>query len=284
MATSFSPRPSFHLCPDFSIAPPPDGHLELGSVLRGLDFDGVFSPLNIGDSIPVPDSHLRPLNGPAEKAGFSRSLKELRGLEGSVWATVFGSQGLGAAFSFLRNRKDDETLTVEKLFVRYFIPTTEYIKTTLETDGIALYINSTKREKPVYLITGLMWTEGAKLSKIQSKKSKSTGQVAATDPNSGTTVGVKGAYENDESFSSSFDGSTPFILGIRVRKFWWDKSGIRQSAEDIVGATLGGSGSNDKDLLDGIHSIDDEIDRTAFETIVNESHAGIEGAVTWILP
>ncbi|KAH6997691.1 hypothetical protein BKA56DRAFT_664362 [Ilyonectria sp. MPI-CAGE-AT-0026] len=80
MAASFSPQPSFHLCPDFSIAPLPNGHLELGSVLRGLDFDSVLTPLDIGDTIKVPDSQLKPLDKPSEKAGFSRSLKELRGI------------------------------------------------------------------------------------------------------------------------------------------------------------------------------------------------------------
>ncbi|KAL6403024.1 major facilitator superfamily mfs-1 [Ilyonectria robusta] len=78
MTASFSLQPSFHLCPDFSIAPPPNGQLELGSVLRGLDFDSVFTPLDIGGTIKVPDSQLKPLDKPSEKAGFSRSLKELR--------------------------------------------------------------------------------------------------------------------------------------------------------------------------------------------------------------
>jgi hypothetical protein len=54
-------------------------------------------------------------------------LKELRSFESSIWAKIFGWDGLGAAFSFLRKREDDETLTVEKLLLRYFIPTPEYV-------------------------------------------------------------------------------------------------------------------------------------------------------------
>ncbi|KAL6902986.1 hypothetical protein GGI43DRAFT_400896 [Trichoderma evansii] len=189
MATTFSPQPSFYLCPDFSIAPPPNGHLQLGSMLRGLDFDSVFSPLDFGDTADVPDSQLRPLDKPSEKRGFSRSLRELRGLEGSIWGKVFGSEGLGAKFSLLRSRENDETLTVDKLFVRYFIPTLEYIKNALEIDGVAFHINNTKRKKPVYMITRLMWTEGAK-------------------------YGAK--YQDKGPGGWSFEGSSPFILGIRV--------------------------------------------------------------------
>ncbi|EHK47494.1 uncharacterized protein TrAtP1_012388 [Trichoderma atroviride] len=283
MATSISPQPAFHLCPDFSIAPPPNGHLQLGSMLRGLDFDSIFSPLDYGDTAEIPNSQLWPLDKPAEKDGFSRSLRELRVIEGSIWAKIFGGDSMGAMFSFLRNRENDETLTVKKIFVRYFIPTPEYMKNALEIDNVAFHINNTKRKKPVYIITGLMWTEGAKLSKVQSKKSKASGQVAATDPHSGTTVGGGAAFEIDDNVSTSFDGSTPFILGIRVRKIWWDKDGTRRGAEDIVGATLGNPKAKDEDVLDGLKFVDDEVDNAAGQITIDEGHTGEEDAVTWIL-
>ncbi|KAK2746949.1 hypothetical protein FQN57_002521 [Myotisia sp. PD_48] len=135
MAASFSPNPSFHLCPDFNIAPPPTGHLKLGSVLSSLNIRGVLRPLNHGDTVMVPESQLQPPHEPMKKTGFSRSLKELRGLEGSIWAKIFGWEGLGNIFTGLRKRENDETLTVESLFIRYFIPTADYLKQALEADG-----------------------------------------------------------------------------------------------------------------------------------------------------
>ncbi|CVL09025.1 uncharacterized protein FMAN_14292 [Fusarium mangiferae] len=226
-SASFSFQPSFHLCLDFHIPPQPDGHLELGSVLRGIDFNSVYSPLDAGDTVEIPDAQLKPIS---EKTGFSRNLREPRSVEGSIWAKVFASDGLGAMFSVLRKRENDETLTVKRLLVQYFIPTPEYMKKALEIDNVALYIHANKRRKP-----------GAKLSKVQSSQSKASGQAAATDPHSVTTGGASGAYEGEKSFSSSFDGATPFILGIRVRKFWWGRDGMRREAEDTVGATLGDS-------------------------------------------
>jgi hypothetical protein len=257
MAGSISPKPSFHLCPDFSV--PPDGHLQLGSVLRGLDLDGVLTPLNIGELVDVPSDQLWPRDKPQEKTGFSRSLRELRSLEGSLWAKLFGGgDSLGASFSFLRRRDNDETLTVDKLLVRYFIPTQAYVKQALEADGVAYYVRSTKQKKPVYLITGLMWVEGASLSKMSSRQNKLGAQGGVTDPNSGTTAGASGAYEDDNSLGASFDGSTPFVLGIRVRKIWWDKGGVRHDALDVVGATLGDDSKGRMDVLDGLHYVDDE--------------------------
>ncbi|KAI8725662.1 hypothetical protein NCS52_00137800 [Fusarium sp. LHS14.1] len=277
--TSFSPQPSFHLCPDFNISPPPDGHLELGSVLRGIDLNSVLSPLDCGDTVEIPASQK---TFRSEKTGFSRTLKELRGIKGSIWAKIFGSDGLGGMLSFLRKRENDEILTVQKLLVHYFIPTPEYMKQALEIDNVAFHINNTKRKKPVYLVTGLMWTEGAKLSKISSKKSQVNSQAAATDPHSGTTAGATASYENEESLASSFDGSTPFILGIRVRKIWWDKGGLRQEEEDIVGATLGDSNAMNEGVLQGLRYADDV--EVPGQNIIDEKQMGAEEPITWILP
>lgn len=280
MAGSFSPQPSFHLCPDFSISPPPNGHLQLGSVLYSLSLDGVLTPLDAGATVPVPDDQLRPLDKPQEKTGFSRSLRELRSLEGNIWAKIFGWDGLGAAFSFLRRREGDETLTVEKVLVRYFIPQPEYMRQALEVDGVSFYVNSTRRKRPVYMITGLMHVEGAKLSKVQSGKAHVKGQVAATDPNSGTTGGTGGAYESENRLSTSFDGSTPFILGIRVRKIWWSKDGVRHEETDVVGATLGDD-QKKVGVLDGLEYADDEVDTSNGQIfVVNDNLEG--DSITWV--
>ncbi|KAK7718126.1 hypothetical protein SLS63_010511 [Diaporthe eres] len=265
---------------DFNISPPPNGHLQLGSILHSLSLDGVLTPLDDGATVPVPDDHLHPRDKPQEKTGFSRSLRELRSVEGSIWAKIFGWDGLGAAFSFLRRREDDETLTVEKVLVRYFIPSQEYMKQALEVDGVSFYVNSTKRQRPVYMITGIMHVEGAKLSKVQSEKAHIKGQAAATDPNSGTTGGTGGAYESENKLSTSFNGSTPFVLGIRVRKIWWGKNGVRHEEHDVVGATLG---NNQKkvDVLDDIQYADDEVDTGNGQIVVVNDN--LEGdSITWV--
>lgn len=284
MAGSVSPRPSFHLCPDFSISPPPHGHLQLGSVLRSIDLDGVLTPLDIGATVSVPEGQLWPRDKPQEKTGFSRSLRELRRLEGSIWAKLFGWDGLGTAFSFLRCRDNDETLTVDKLLVRYFIPTPEYVKQALEVDGVAFHVRNTKCKKPIYLVTGLMWVEGAQLSKAQSRQNKVRGQGVATDPHSGTTGGAGAAYEGEDSSGLSFDGSTPFVLGIRVRKIWWDKEGGRHDAHDVVGATLGDGKRRKLDVLDGLqYTDDDEVDGACGQTVVVEAQPGEEDPVISVL-
>jgi len=280
MAGSISPKPSFHLCPDFHIAPPPNGHLKLGSVLQNLKIEGVLNPLDNGAAATVPDSKLYPRDKPSEKAGFCRTMKQLRGIEGSIWAKIFGWDGLGAMFSFMRKRQNDETLTVDKLFVRYYTPTPEDVDDALAIASVAYYISEHDDEEPVYLITGLMWVESARLSKVQSKKHKVGGQLAATDPHTGTSAGAGGNVDSEDSMASSFDGSTPFILGIRVRKIWWDKDGTRHAAEDVVGSTLANhKRGTEESQHDGSKSVDDE---QTGQIIADESEGGEESPVVWV--
>lgn len=282
MATTFSPKPSFHLCPDFGIDPPPNGHLRLGSVLQSLQLDGVLAPLNAGDTPPVPDSLVFPRDKPScEKVGFSCSLKHLREVEGGVWAKIFGWAGLGPSFSALRSREDDETITVERLHVRYFTPTIEYMKMALETDAVALYVRRTKLKKSVWMVTDVMWTEGASLSKVAATKTRLKSRVAGSDPTAGT-AGLQLSCGSEDGLASRFDGSTPFVLGMRVRKIWWDRQGVRQDKLDVVGATLGNDVETKKGLLEGLRYEDDET--LGYETVVDGDISGEGESVVWLLP
>lgn len=186
-------------------------------------------------------------------------------------------------FSFERSRENEEILTVERVYVRYFLPTQAYMKAALKVDGVSFYINNTKRKKPVYLITGLMWTEGAKFSKLQSNRNGVSGQLSVTDPTSIASVGQRGACDSGQNSSSSFDGSAHFILGIRVRKIWWDKAGLRHEIEDTVGATLSGFKVEDESAMKGLQFVDDEVSSTT-RTIVDESWSRELGTITWVLP
>lgn len=73
-------------------------------------------------------------------------------------------------FSALRKREDGQMLTAERLCVRYFNPTPAYMKRALEADGAAFSVRQPRFKTPVWMVTGLVWTEGASLSKVRAKK------------------------------------------------------------------------------------------------------------------
>ena len=111
-----NPKPSYHLYPDFSISPPPNGHLTPGSTLKNPEVDGVAHSLNLSLTIDIPGADVCPRDTPDSKSGFTRTLLELRSVEGSIWAKIFDWDDLGDNLGFLSKRADDETLTVEELF------------------------------------------------------------------------------------------------------------------------------------------------------------------------
>ncbi|KAF0323682.1 major facilitator superfamily mfs-1 [Colletotrichum asianum] len=284
---STNPTPSYHLCPDFGIAPPPNGHLQLGSMLSGLDIDGVSSPLDFNATKIVPESELLPRNSPQVLKGFSRSLGDLRGLRGSMWARLFGNMSsfAGATASFLKSRDHDEILTIDKVFIRYFIPSKEYMKQALEIDGVDFYIKDTRMRESIYMVTGLMWAEGARLSKVSPRASRPSAQLAMAGLNTDSTETNRTAAV-EERFATSFDGLSPFLLGLRVRRIWWDKSRVRHDALETVGATLGNQNPTEEIAIDGMCFADDESDIFNGNglTAVQETLLGEPGSFIWVLP
>ncbi|KAJ4141760.1 hypothetical protein NW768_000977 [Fusarium equiseti] len=289
MVSSTSPKPSYHLCPDFSIAPPPNGHLTLGSVLESLDVDGVAHPLNLNAAIEIPEEEIFPRDGPDSKTGFTRTLKELRSVETSIWAKIFSLHGLGGSFSFLSKRTDDESLTVDEIQTRYFSPSQEYMTRSLELPNVASYVTVARKKLPVYLVTGLKVAIGAKLSQVESKTKDVKAEMGASDPQGIASAGARGGYGSENTSTMGFDGSTPFVVGIRVRKIWWE-NGVRKTSDKVVGAALDDRGAQGKgSLVSGARFVEDFLVDDVEETPAGKLFAndtddlGIEES-NWVLP
>lgn len=249
--------PSYHLCPDFSISPPPNGHLTLGSIISGLDLEDIMAPLNLHCEISIPSIRIYPRDGPDSKTGFTRTMKELRATEGSIWAKICSLDDIGGKLGFLRKRSNEDILTVEEVQTRYFIPTQEYMSKSLDIPNVASFVQTTKMKLPVFMVIGLKVAIGAKVSKAKSKTSgaDANAEVAASGvPVAGS---LSGTYMNENTDKVGFDNSKPFILGIRLRKIWWVE-GIRYTTDKVAGATLADEKNQDKtDSANVVHFIDD---------------------------
>jgi hypothetical protein len=285
---STNPKPSYHLCPDFSIAPPPDGPLNLGSILRSLDVDGL-APVNEHSRMEVPADAIWPRNGPDIKVGFSCSISQLRSTEFGLWAKIFGMDGLGGKLSWLRKRKEDEMLTIKELKTRYFNPTDEYMAQTLASPNVEAFIQVTQKKMPLYMITGMKAAIGATLSKSKDKTTSASVEGGVTEPHSMTHVGGKVSYTSEDKAAASFEGSTNFVLGYRLRKIFW-KNGVMQISDKVAGSTLEDDtpGASKAGVLAGVETIDNfkfEADATDSEKVFEDEEglAGIEPSI-WVLP
>jgi hypothetical protein len=289
MPVSVNPTASYHLCLDFSTAPPDNGPLKLGSILKNLDIDGL-APINENSHIKVEEEVCWPRNGPDVKKGLKFSMDDLKTTDFGIWAKVFGAEGLGGKLGWLSKWSADEELTIKALNTRYFNPTDEYMTKVLESAEVAARLKVTKKKLPLYMITGLKWVEGASLSKKKATSTSVTLEGGATDPHSGTSAGGKASYTSEETASASFQESTDFVLGYRLRKISW-KRGSMQISDKVAGRVLdGGSKTATSEVLDGINYVDefaeeknmDEAIAAGRVLVIKEN--GSIGASVWVLP
>ncbi|CAH0055815.1 unnamed protein product, partial [Clonostachys solani] len=214
---------------------------------------------------------------------------ELRAIEASIWAKIFSFEGLGGHLSLLRKRSDDEALTVDCLQTRYFSPNDEYMQKSLALPTVSQFVTVAKTKKLlVYMVTGLKVAFGAKLAKANAKTTKVNGKLGMTDPQGGASGGASAGYTSEDAAAVGFDASTPFILGIRVRKIWWD-NGIRNTADKLAGAALEDGKDQDQDFPStNFQFVDDfsvdEADTSSREKLfTNENNElGIEPS-DWVL-
>jgi len=284
---SINPKPSYHLCPDFSIAAPPNGPLDLGSVLPSLDVDGLL-PLNEDLRIPVPADRILPRGGPDVKRGFSSTMSRLRSAEAGIWAKIFGMDNLGGELGWLHKRNEDKTLTIKELRTTYFNPTNEYMAQTLALRNVDAFVQATRKKAPLYMITGIKVAVGAMLSETKGKTDEVTAKGGAVEPNSMTDVGGKIGFTNEDKAAVGFEDSTDFVLGYRLRKIYW-KNGVMKTSDKVAGSTLEeGRAQPTASVLADVEVVDDfttedELTATGRVFVHEEGLGGIEPSV-WVLP
>jgi hypothetical protein len=152
----------------------------------------------------------------------------------------------------------------------------------LESPHVLSHLEDTEKKQPLYMVTGYMYVEGAKLSRAKNKSTQAGMEASATDPNTGSSAGGKTEYTGGDSSSSGFDGSTPFILGLRVRKIWWNKEKTRQMSDKVAGATLSDRVDAKEEVLTGAEFVDDATVEGE-EVDITEETLGIDPSL-WVFP
>ena len=98
--------------PNFSTAPPPDGPLHLGSVLRSLDPSHITAPLNRKKRDAIDEDDVQPLD---IKRGYRTTRKALRSGDFGLWAQLASVFGIGVEGNVSYERETDDVLNVETL-------------------------------------------------------------------------------------------------------------------------------------------------------------------------
>jgi hypothetical protein len=162
---------SYFLAPNFSVSP--NTAIALGHIITHPEQP--LESLNSDDRLPVPESVI--FN--SEEKGFKATRNQVRDGKFGVWATVLEGAGFGGGTGVDFNSSKDDVFNIDLLKTTFMWPapkaTKDYIRESVELDGVASFLTASRYKKPVYMITGLKIAQGASVTSGGQK-----GQSVAT--------------------------------------------------------------------------------------------------------
>ncbi|KAH7149100.1 hypothetical protein B0J13DRAFT_297192 [Dactylonectria estremocensis] len=260
MVSSKGLIPTYHLPPNFSIGPPPQGPIQLGSILNNLRDVKV---LNSSCRLPIDEEEVFC----HQKHGFTSTRSRMRKGELGVWARAVGFEGFGTNLNWSREKDDSFEYKFRRLDTFTFSPSVSYLRKSMKELDVAEYIEATDWA-PVYIVTGLKVAVGPSVQRTDTTSFAATSKTGVHLPGGQIEIGPRIGFEGQDQYSESWETSDDFIFGLRVEKLvykrQWLLSANRRDegpllAEPVVkGALVGAdSDSDDDEDEDEIMKIED---------------------------
>lgn len=229
---------SYFLAPNFDTAPPPEGPLHLGSILRSL---ADFEPLNPKVQA-MPAAQLCPV---VEKTGFQLSLDRLNSADYNFRAGAFKLLSLGANASIERTKGSNKVLSCQRLETYAFNPTERYIKDAVNDGDVNLFMRSSRFKVPVYMVTGLKVAYDASLATSTTRTVALEADAGLTPPGIPVQLGMGAGFANSHQEGEIWHAPTPIIVAFKVKKIWLDRKGeVKHQGHNKGAAMLDGTPSD----------------------------------------
>jgi hypothetical protein len=235
LVMSFSQVKRYFLVPDLSIPAPPNSPMALGRVI--YDKLNPVRCLNKKDSIVIPPEDVYK----DVKTEWSHEAENQSSRRHSIWSRyIYGLFGWSTGATFDDSIISQYVFTV--LETTFFEPSDDYIRDTMWTPSLENFLEASRFNKPVYMITGLKVARG-----VQAKSRKVSGIEgrAAANATLGVVLGAQGNVEGETAGSSRqitadrFEGSTDIVIAYRLRKITCSRKMDVEHAEETNGAILG---------------------------------------------
>ena len=264
-------QPTYHIAPNFTTRPFPDGPLELGTLVEDIV---QYYPINQGatDRVPIPDGQ----RYSDAKEDINASLKSSRSGEASILAKVL-DRSIGGEVSLKGQKTDEDVYTIEKLETVYFYPQRSYINKCLQLSDVKDYLEMGGNEVPVYLITGLKIAWGATIFTNHGQGYKGSASVGVALPTGAVDV-AKVGVAGDSTMASSFSKPADFVLGIQVQKIYhkkkfWSAERALATERVVKGAML--VDDDDPEEVEGAEAEDSFV-------LADLDNAELNGLVSWV--
>ena len=265
-------QPTYHVAPNFTTRPFPNGPLDLGTLITDLR---QCYPINQGaaNRVPIPEGQ-RYVD---MKEGVNASLKMSLSGEGSILAKLL-DRSIGGDASLKGQKKDEDVYRIQKLETVYFYPQPSYIKKCLQLPDVKDYNEIANYKEPVYLITGLKIAWGATISTERSREIEGKAEGGLQAPGGLVDVQVKAqaGVSSGSGMVSSFGKPADFVLGIQVQKIFYKRALFVGEPTLTVKRVVKNAILVDNDEP-GLEDVDDEVEFTIADLDDDE----IEGLVPW---
>ncbi|KAI0098773.1 hypothetical protein GGR51DRAFT_537425 [Nemania sp. FL0031] len=214
-------KPTYHLPPNFSTPPPPQGPFHLGTVLEDFEKKEQMRPLNQGPAqrIDIAERH------EDNKTGFRATRKRLKNGEFGLWAKFAGFEGIGGELNLSMDPSDSDTYKVDSIKTEYFYPSRQYVSACLALPDVDDYLKGSRYKKPVYIITGIKVGHGVEVKLERQATIKGALEVGLNSPiganiKIGPQVQATLAHERVDDFAKSSD----IVIGIQCIKIYHQRS------------------------------------------------------------
>jgi hypothetical protein len=216
---------------------PPQWNFEYGGAISlGNIIDDPNMPqnaLNEEDRQPLPRltvNHTKPLF----KATISVDLQQSAGL-GTSLLQLFG---FGADIKAERGKTRVYTIEAEKLLTQEINPLSTYVEKYFNHAEVKSHLERTGF-RDLYMVVGIMAASTATVSSDIGRKRLFEGKVGANFAPAGAPVALEAsASHKSETRAQVSFGKSDFILGYRLRKITYMKTGRLKKMEDVKRGTV----------------------------------------------
>lgn len=213
---------TYFIAPNFDIPPPPQGPVRLGHIIPGPDEPSIEPINSLSRQIEFTTI------GPTTKEGFRNTRSKLRSGELGFWAQAASFIGVHVQAGF--DVSSDYEINVDEVETTYFIPSDEYIRRSVNTPEVKRYLAQSGNAVPLFMIVGIKIAKGASVGHGQSKKKGASAAVIASTP--GADIGPKVSASSEKTKRESFQGSSDFVLALRLQRIRFKKVGDSSQIRD----------------------------------------------------
>ena len=242
---------TYFLCPtsDF-IFPPPEGPLQLGSIVRSTSAPQY--PLNKASVVEVPEA-----SPPIVETDWKKTISTENGLGLGVYAQFLrlatGGLPIGPEGDLEHTKKTANTFAFDTVTTIAFEPTQEYVEEAVKAPAVQAWLKEPRQKfalvSELFIVTGMKIVKGAKIKYSSSQNTKVKGNIGIDVPPLGITFGPKGNWTSTNDDTTESTRESEFVFAFRVKRL---RFGRRLKLEDYnKGAfmSIGGKEDNEKCIV-----------------------------------